>query len=584
MNKGGSMKLLFLSTFLLSLSLFLTPTSQASTIVDTSNTYTYEEMVEDIKLLKKTYPDLISYETIGKSEFNRDILAVKLGKGEATTLINGSHHGREWMTTMLVMEMLESYAKAYESNRLIGSYYARDLFNEISLALVPMVNPDGVTLQQRGLKAFPKSHHSKLLAMNDGRSDFTRWKANAMGIDLNRQYPANWNSPTSVNKPYYMDYKGVRPFQAKEVIALRDYTYKIKPKIAVSYHSSGRILYWHFHNKHYARDYRLASQFSQTTGYRLVKPEKNPSGKGYTDWFIQEFGLPGFTPELSYSVGERHVPVSIFPEEWKRNRTIGLWLLAESYELKHPVPTIKTFDEAVHFSQGVYTYQKPSFLARKNEQVSMQHYIRTMNQAGNWYQIQTSLGNKWVYLPFELKTFPERVFLDIPKNHWAYTSTKNNKERGWMSGKTATHFGVNDGLTREQLAVILGRVLQLPTHTPLQPSFDDVPSTHWAYSAIETAKANGLMNGVQAQTFGTGKVVTREQLAAILAKVLNQSPTIVETNPFTDVKETHWAFNQILLMKEIGFFTGVNGAFQPAAPLTRGQLSGILEKWVTMAY
>lgn len=55
---------------------------------------------------------------------------------------------------------------------------------------VPMVNPDGVTLQQEELKAFPISLHASLLEMNEGSKNFKRWKANAKGIDLNRQYKA----------------------------------------------------------------------------------------------------------------------------------------------------------------------------------------------------------------------------------------------------------------------------------------------------------------------------------------------------------------------------------------------------------
>jgi g-D-glutamyl-meso-diaminopimelate peptidase len=574
------MRILYVTILFITISLLVfSNKSEASTIVDTTNTYSYEEMVADIKLLQNTYPELIQYETIGKSEFNRDIMAVKVGKGEATTLINGSHHAREWLSTMIVMEMIESYAKAYHSNSLVGAYYAKDMLNEISISFVPMVNPDGVTLQQRGLEAFPKSHHAKLLSMNDGKRDFTRWKANAMGIDLNRQYPANWYSPTEEKKPSYMGYKGTRPFQAKEVIALRDFTFKIKPKIAVAYHTSGRVLYWNFHNKkiNYDRDYRLANQFSKTTGYRLIKPETNPTGKGYTDWFIQQFGLPGFTPELSYSVGERHVPVSVFPEEWNRNKTIGLWLLAESYELKYPTKTIKPFQESVAFANNVYAYSKPSFLSRENEKINAAQTIQAIGNYGNWYHIETDLGTKWVYLPYELKTFPERTFLDVAKSHWAFTATKNMKEIGWMNGVNATQFGVNSGLTREQLAVILVRALKLPVQIPEQPSFQDVPTNHWAYESIETAKANQLINGVNPTTFGKGRTVTREQVATILARISKKIPTTNDPNPFTDVDQTHWAYNQILLMKELGIFKGANGAFNPGEKLTRGQLAGVLD-------
>jgi hypothetical protein len=136
---------------------------------------------------------------------------------------------------------------------------------------------------------------------------------------------------------------------------------------------------------------------------------------------------------------------------------------------------------------------------------------------------------------------------------------------------------VNSGLTREQLAVILVRALKLPVQIPEQPSFQDVPTNHWAYESIETAKANQLINGVNPTTFGKGRTVTREQVATILARISKKIPTTNDPNPFTDVDQTHWAYNQILLMKELGIFKGANGAFNPGEKLTRGQLAGVLD-------
>lgn len=146
-----------------------------------------------------------------------------------------------------------------------------------------------------------------------------------------------------------------------------------------------------------------------------------------------------------------------------------------------------------------------------------------------------------------------------------------------MTGISPSLFGVNNGLTREQLAVILVRAAKLPLQIPEQPSFQDVPPAHWAYKEIETAKASGLMNGINTNTFGAGQTVPREQVAVILARLSEKTQTINETNPFSDVDTTHWAYNEILLMKELGVFNGSNGAFQPKEKITRGQLSLVLE-------
>ena len=94
--------------------------------------------------------DLIS---IGQSEKGKNIWAVKLGKGKKSILINGSHHAREWLTTLLIMKMINAYAKAYESKSNIDGY-STNILDEVSLIFVPLLNPDGVQIQQGDFTAF----------------------------------------------------------------------------------------------------------------------------------------------------------------------------------------------------------------------------------------------------------------------------------------------------------------------------------------------------------------------------------------------------------------------------------------------
>lgn len=298
--------------------------------------YSYNHMVADIKSLQKAYPDLITYKVVGKSEYGRDIYAVSLGKGKATTVINGSHHAREWLTTNLNMYMIEQYAKAYRKNNKIKGYDARSILNETTIWFIPMVNPDGVTLQQQGLKAYPKSMHASLIKMNNGSTDFKRWKANIKGVDLNRQYDAGWKTiGGNVGRPNYKNHKGNAPATASEVKAVLKLDAEIDPEIAVAYHSSGQILYWYYKQtgSAYHRDHTYAKEIGKLTGYRLVYPGSNPSGGGYTDWFIEKRKRPGFTPEIAPYVFETNPPVSVFSQVWKENQAVGLFVARESSKL-----------------------------------------------------------------------------------------------------------------------------------------------------------------------------------------------------------------------------------------------------------
>lgn len=343
-----------------------------SNIVNPNQIYTYEEMTTDIKKLSEHYPDIISYKSIGQTAYGRELWAIKLGNGPASIFINGSHHGREWLTTNLNMNMIETYAQAYTNNAQIDSYNVHTLLDKTSIWFVPMVNPDGVTLQQQGLSAFPKSSHTTLIKMNNGSKDFKRWKANAKGIDLNRQYPANWeNIRNFPNQASWAGFKGTTPFEAEETIALKEFTYSINPEIAVSYHSSGRILFWYHETKpeNLSRDKSLATKFSKITNYELVLPKTNTTnyGGGYTDWFISEFGKPAFTPEISYYVGHTNVPLEVYPEVWNRNKLVGLWLADEGLSLwydKH-----KEVYESIQLIKHEYNAKKVVLTEENSEEV-----------------------------------------------------------------------------------------------------------------------------------------------------------------------------------------------------------------------
>lgn len=173
--------------------------------------------------------------------------------------------------------------------------------------------------------------------MNNGSKNFKRWKANAKGNDLNRQYKADWdkikNSPKS---PSYKNYKGKAPESAKEVKAIVKFVNQINPEMTVAYHSSGRILYWNYKQSktNYNRDHVYAKKIGKMTGYSLVYPGKNPSGGGFSDWFISTKKRPSFTPEIGKPAGETNLPVSQFSQIWKENQGVGLYVAQESIKLK----------------------------------------------------------------------------------------------------------------------------------------------------------------------------------------------------------------------------------------------------------
>jgi len=384
-------------------------------IVNPNQIYSYERMNADLTALAARYPNLITLGSAGKSEYGRELATADLGKGPAMILLLGSHHAREWITTVTMMKMLEDMAQQYEADEA-GSPHARDLLDRVTFRFVPMVNPDGVTLQQVGLAAFPKSDHAALLRMNGGSTNFKRWKANGKGIDLNRQYPANWaNIRNPAKGPSYMNYKGSKPLEAKEAGAISELTRALKPEIAIAYHSSGEILYWHFHTNadNVGRDYAFASAYAKMTGYQLVSPSPNPSGGGFTDWFIQDFGRPGLTPELGRAAGETHVPLSEWSRIWNQHQNTS-WLMAQTaYSLWVKRQQVAPLHIDIRLTKAESGYQYPDLTAKRTGTLSPGKY-KTLRLKGDWLEIQAA-GEKsttgWISSRHVL-----RGPVELPKN------------------------------------------------------------------------------------------------------------------------------------------------------------------------
>lgn len=298
--------------------------------VNPSGDYSYNEMIADLHELNAWYPSFTKVEVIGKSVDGRNLYSIKLGTGKEEISLNASHHAREHMTTNVLMEMLDQYANAYEKNTKINGYDVKKLLTRTSIYFVPMVNPDGVMLVQEGANS--AKNPSQVIKLNKGSKNFKAWKANIRGIDLNRQYPANW-SKISGNKPKPGpdNHKGSKALSEPEVKALYDFTNKHSFKNTVAYHSSGNIIFWHYSQKgsQLTRDQKIATKLSKQTGYPLVAPAKGGGG-GYKDWYVAVKKRPGFTIEISPYVGNKPVPHSHFNSIMKKNLPIGLILAAET--------------------------------------------------------------------------------------------------------------------------------------------------------------------------------------------------------------------------------------------------------------
>lgn len=265
------------------------------------------QLSADARKLARSYP-FVNVRAIGRSVLGKPIHAIRIGEGPYRWHFNGACHANEWITSLLLMRFARQYAKACRERSQIGGKPARGLYTRNTLWIVPMVNPDGVELVQRG--ATPKHpYYKQLLQWNRGTTRFHRWKANIRGVDLNDQFPAHWEEERArrgVERPAPRDYAGAGPLTEPEAIALADFTIETDANAVLALHTQGEEIYWNYRDREPPEAGEWARRLGLASGYRPVWLEG--SDAGYKDWFIQRFGRPGFTVEAGW--GHNPLPIA----------------------------------------------------------------------------------------------------------------------------------------------------------------------------------------------------------------------------------------------------------------------------------
>ena len=118
--------------------------------------------------------------------------------------------------------------------------------------------------------------------------------------------------------------------------------------------------------------------------------------------------------------------------------------------------------------------------------------------------------------------------------------------------------------------------------TIIDPTFTDVPESHWASSYIETLFANGVTGGCGSGNYCPDSVVTRAQMAVFLLKTKygsSYAPPAGSGSMFGDVPGSYWSVNWIEQLATEGITGGCgNGNYCPDAAVTRGQMAVFLLK------
>ena len=297
-------------------------------LVPTDVFYTSQLNAVVIQELEIKYP-FLEIGIIGMSVLGNPIPYIKVGTGTKKVFYNAAFHANEWITTPVLLKFVEELAEAYITEKRLNGVDVNRLLRNVQLYVVPMVNPDGVDLVNGVIREVEVLRRTEEIAEKYPDIPYpSGWKANIRGVDLNLQFPAEWQMARRIKFAQGFttfaprDFVGEGPLTEPESLAVYNFTLQNDFALILAYHSQGEVIYWKFLDYEPPRSREIALYFGEVSGYQVEETPIASGYAGYKDWFIQSYNRPGYTIEVGS--GENPLPLEQFEQIYRDN--IGILL------------------------------------------------------------------------------------------------------------------------------------------------------------------------------------------------------------------------------------------------------------------
>lgn len=162
-------------------------------------------------------------------------------------------------------------------------------------------------------------------------------------------------------------------------------------------------------------------------------------------------------------------------------------------------------------------------------------------------------------------------FPDVNK-HWASNEITSWAEKGLASGYSDGTFKPNKEVSRAEFVALVNRAFEINKEGTTE-SFIDVKPSAWYHNDVMAAKFAGYIGGYQDGSFKPNNPVTRQEVASILVRLLNIEPTTSGLEKFTDAaKISEWSRGNIGAVVQKGLMRGMpDESFMPLKSITRAE-------------
>jgi len=346
---------------------------QSLNISNTVHYYSYDELVDLLKQLKQNYPDVFTYDSLGKTHQNRDIWLAKISDDvqindneEPDVFYSGGVHGNEKPGYQNVIESIISILENYTSPNVNESFTKRikNIVNNSELFFIPMVNPDGCEANTR--------KNGRINKCIFGKSLFA-------GVDICRNFDYLWEDADEhpfryiliprtledikfiiTQKNFYLFergvirypaldfgsthgfgfYRGPYAFSEPESSSIKKFFENHSITIWLDYHIFGEEIRppkcWSDNGEDSITFYSIAENISKFNGYKIFEEPKclNISGRPY-EWAYKNYNIFNFIIELCPSMDSSIVDNKDFMSNiFEEHLLISLYVAERAINMK----------------------------------------------------------------------------------------------------------------------------------------------------------------------------------------------------------------------------------------------------------
>lgn len=175
-------------------------------------------------------------------------------------------------------------------------------------------------------------------------------------------------------------------------------------------------------------------------------------------------------------------------------------------------------------------------------------------------------------------------FTDVKTSDWFYDEVQFAYENDLFQGTSATTFSPQAGMTRAMFVTVLGRMSNVDISQYNDVTFSDVVPGSWYAPYVQWAYEEDITNGLSETEFGVNNPVTREQLAKFIIEYAQYANIdFIQVSPGyefdDDLDIANWAIYYVNRCQEYGLLTGKGeNEFIPKAGSTRAEVATLIQR------